>query len=586
MDFIHGFRQRGWVISVASASLETERMATLDLPGVEKTRVELNHSSFDQFLLDLNPQIVLFDRFHTEEQFGWRVDLHAPESLRILDTVDLHCLRKARRQAQRENRELHKRDYFSDTAKREIAAIWRSDLTLLTSFVEKNLLREIFEVSAPLWVHPLLVDPNQWSRQPSRRLAFEDRQHFVHIGNFRHPPNLDAVHYLHQILWPSIRQALPNAELHLYGAYPKSSTMGLQDLSKGFLVKGPVEDARATIGEARVMLAPLRFGAGQKGKLLDAMVSGTPSVTTSVGAEAMHLETPWGGAIEDDPAGFVQSAVNLYTNGTSWEIAQGRGDLLVQELFLSVEHENSLHREVDRILEDLKTHRSRHFTSALLRHQTLRSTEYFARWIEAKNRSLEISTHRWPQGRRMSFFLGIKVIFLVASILVLGSILFHTLRLGISPMPSSHRAVAAMLGAMPPKPEEIVELGAGWGTLLVAAAKAFPQARISGYEISLVPLLVSRLRFLLRGPKVALHRQDFRTAVLPKRGVVLCFLFPEGMRWVQKLIASQEFEELWLISHTFALPDATPEQILQLNDRYRSPIYLYLFRWMNFRLTC
>ncbi len=386
MDFIQSFRRRGWAVTVASAAVETARMASLDLAGVDRTRVELNHSSFDEFLCDLSPRIVLFDRFHTEEQFGWRVDLHAPEALRILDTVDLHSLRKARQTAHQEGRELRRGDYYSSTAKREIAAIWRSDLTILTSSVEKKLLREIFEVTAPLWVHPLLVDPALWSQERSRRLPFADRRHFIHIGNFRHPPNLDAVHYLHQKLWPQIRRALPKAELHLFGAYPKVQSFDLQDLGQGFLVKGPAEDALRVIGDARIMLAPLRFGAGQKGKLLDAMVCGTPSVTTSVGAESMRLDRPWGGTIENDPSDFIQSAVDLYTQEAHWENAQRQGDDLVQEFFLSVEHENRLHQEVEKFLGNLGTHRARNFTGALLRHQTLRSTEYFARWIEAKNR--------------------------------------------------------------------------------------------------------------------------------------------------------------------------------------------------------
>lgn len=388
MDFIHSFRKREWAVTVASAAVPTDRMATLDLPGVDRVRVELNHASFDDFVRDLNPRVVLFDRFHTEEQFGWRVDLHAPKALRILDTVDLHCLRKARRQAHLEGRKLVRNDYFSPIAKREVAAIWRSDWTILTSTVEKALLRETFEVSATLSVHPLVVDPALWARERTRRIPFEDRHHFVHIGNFLHPPNLDAVHDLHQKLWPQIRRTLPKAELHLLGAYPKNKTLNLQDQGQGFLVKGPVDDALRAIGEARVMLAPLRFGAGQKGKLLDAMVSGTPSVTTSVGAESMRLDQPWGGAIEDDVSTFVQRAVELYTQKAAWESAQKQGDVIIEELYLSGEHESRFHRELESILENLETHRSRHFTSALLRHQTLRSTEYFSRWIEAKNRPL------------------------------------------------------------------------------------------------------------------------------------------------------------------------------------------------------
>ncbi len=178
----------------------------------------------------------------------------------------------------------------------------------------------------------------------------------------------------------------------------------------------------------------------------------------------------------------------------------------------------------------------------------------------------------------MSLLQWIEVIFLVALIIAAGSILLYSFRFGISPMPSSRRAVAAMLSAVPSEPAEIVDLGAGWGTLLAAATEAFPEARIRAFEVSPIPYAFSRLRLLLSGSTAVINRQDFRTALLPKRGVIFCYLFPEGMTWVQDLLNRSEFEELWLISHTFALPNATPERVQRLDDPYQSPIYLYCFR--------
>ena len=108
----------------------------------------LNCSSFDHFVQELNPSIVLFDRFMSEEQFGWRVAENCPDALRILDTEDLHCLRLARQKAVKENREFREADLFSDTAKREIASIYRSDCTLMIATEEITILQQQFKIDS------------------------------------------------------------------------------------------------------------------------------------------------------------------------------------------------------------------------------------------------------------------------------------------------------------------------------------------------------------------------------------------------------------------------------------------------------
>ena len=117
-----------------------------------------------------------------------------------------------------------------------------------------------------------------------------------------------------QELWPLLKKELPNAALHVYGAYCPQKAVELNNVKDGFIVKGRAEDAHAVVLAARVVLAPLRFGAGIKGKLIDAMQCGTPSVTTSIGAEGMHANLNWNGFIEDDSSSFVKSAIKLYTD--------------------------------------------------------------------------------------------------------------------------------------------------------------------------------------------------------------------------------------------------------------------------------
>ena len=128
------------------------------------------------------------------------------------------------------------------------------------------------------------------------------------IGNFLHAPNWDATLQLKQIIWPEIRKTIPDAQLHVYGAYASEKVLQLHNPKEGFYVKRRAEDAKEVISKAKVLLAPLRFGAGLKGKFIDAMQCGTPSVTTQIGAEAMQGDFTWGGAIEDDVYAFAKAA--------------------------------------------------------------------------------------------------------------------------------------------------------------------------------------------------------------------------------------------------------------------------------------
>src|SRR5690554_5550038 len=102
MQIIDLFQGEGWRIIFASAAAESDYAENLNARGIETRSVHINDPAFDTLIANLAPEIVMFDRFTTEEQFGWRTAEFSPHSMRILDTVDLHCLRLARQQAFRE----------------------------------------------------------------------------------------------------------------------------------------------------------------------------------------------------------------------------------------------------------------------------------------------------------------------------------------------------------------------------------------------------------------------------------------------------------------------------------------------------
>ncbi|CAM2935691.1 glycosyltransferase [Flavobacterium frigoris] len=387
LQLISLFKVEEYAITFASPAMDSDFMVNLELVGVDKKTITLNCSSFDGFVKDLNPSVVLFDRFMMEEQFGWRVNENCPEALRLLDTEDFHCLRVARQKAFKEKRPFVEADLFVEAvAKREIASILRCDLSLIISEYEMQLLTEIFKIDSSLLLYlPFLLE--EISNADIDKLPlFDERNNFVFIGNFLHEPNWNAVQYLKETIWPLIKKQLPEAVVHIYGAYPSQKVLQLNNVKEGFLVKGRAANASAVVQEARVVLAPLRFGAGIKGKLLEAMHCGTPSVTTFIGAESMHGDLDWNGFIADNPEIFANEAVLLYQDEKLWLQAQKNGVEIINHRYLRGLFEGDFMKKIKWLQANLQEHRVNNFMGSLLQHHTLKSTMYMSKWIEEKNR--------------------------------------------------------------------------------------------------------------------------------------------------------------------------------------------------------
>lgn len=389
LQLIAVLQSAGWKVSFASAAGDSEFAEDLSEYDIATYPITLNSSSFDEWVKDLNPGLVVFDRFMTEEQYGWRVAEHCPSALRVLDTIDLHCLRLARQVAVRQNRELRLSDLFSDTAKREIAAIYRCDLSLMISSFEMQLLESEFNVPKQLLHYiPFLVEPESETER-STWPAFSERKHFMTIGNFLHEPNWDSVLYLKKNIWPLIRKQLPSAELWIYGSYASQKVNELHNVKEGFLIKGRAESVAEVMKQARICLAPLRFGAGMKGKLLDAMLYGTPSVTTPVGAESMHGDLLWNGSIGDSPEAIAEAAVKLYQDEGLWQKSQEQGFHLLRHHFSLTQHSPGFLKHISDLQNELETHRLHNFTGAMLQQQQIAATKYMSLWIEAKQKNLQ-----------------------------------------------------------------------------------------------------------------------------------------------------------------------------------------------------
>lgn len=386
LQLIDVFLEANYEITFASACGKTNNAFDLSELGIVSKDIQLNDSSFDVFVSELNPDVVLFDRFMSEEQFGWRVAEQCPKTLRLLDTEDLHCLRKGRHQALKDDQPFDDSYLFNDFAKREIASIYRCDLTLMISKTEIQILKERFKVPENLLCYVPFMLPVLSEETKQKLPNYKARQHFVTIGNFIHPPNYDAVLFLKQRIWPLIRQQLPKAELHIYGAYISQKAQQLHNECEGFFVKGFAEEVNDVMQNARICLSYLRFGAGLKGKLVDAMQNGTPCAMSTNAAEGMFGYLEPNGIVEDEIEHFVAKTVALYNDGNLWNTKQQNGFNVLEERFAANQHKETLQNRVHALSQNLEIHRSQNFTGSMLLHHTMQSTKFMSRWIEEKNK--------------------------------------------------------------------------------------------------------------------------------------------------------------------------------------------------------
>ena len=164
-------------------------------------------------------------------------------------------------------------------------------------------------------------------------------------------------------------------------------------------------------------------------------------------------------------------------------------------------------------------------------------------------------------------------------LLAAGSIIITTLRNGISPMPTSYKVKRDLLKLIPPETKgKVFELGSAWGTLAFPLAKALPNCQVNAYENSFFPYLFSVLRkafFPLSN--LLFHYQNFHGIPLKEAKLITCYLFPGGMEILKEKMERELTKGCVVISHTFVVPGWKPKEIIEVDDLYKTKIYLYHF---------
>lgn len=248
---------------------------------------------------------VILSRVDTARAFIELVQRECPHARLLFDTVDLHFLREGRRAALgRGGASRHER---LKTEELEIARA--CDTTFVVSRVEADLLaREAPDLSVELL--SLIVTP-----EPTTT-PFAERRGIVFIANFQHPPNCDALEDYLQNVHPLVRQRLPDVLLTVIGPHVPPHLQRLGEGSVEFT--GSVPDIRPRFASARLSVAPLRYGAGIKGKVCTSLAFGVPAVTTTIGAEGMDLTNGNDILIADDPQAFADGVVALHSDERLW----------------------------------------------------------------------------------------------------------------------------------------------------------------------------------------------------------------------------------------------------------------------------
>nr|WP_060788339.1 glycosyltransferase [Geobacillus zalihae] len=230
----------------------------------------------------------------------------SPKSFIIIDTVDIHYLREMRMAEIHDNKDLYERAI--QTKNRELNIYSKPDLIItVTSEDSKVLKREnpYFTIVEIPNIHDNLLNTN----------SYESRKDLLFIGNFNHIPNIDAINYFVGEVWPLVKEKIPDLKFYIVGNR-SDEIIKLND--EDIIVTGYVPDTQPFLQSCRVAVVPLRYGAGMKGKIGEAMSSGIPVVTTTIGAEGMNLENGRHVLIADDKYNFAEHIVKLYYDSNLW----------------------------------------------------------------------------------------------------------------------------------------------------------------------------------------------------------------------------------------------------------------------------
>ena len=265
---------------------------------------------------------IVLSRHYIAVNYIGAARLYAPQARLVFDTVDLHYLREERAAALEGKPDLLR--HAARTKAQELKLMRECDVTLVVSSVEQELLRK----ELPQARIEVLSNVHEIH---GCRVPYERRRDLVFVGGFQHPPNIDAVNWFVSEVMPLLRAQGESLRLHVIGSKVPSAVLQLacDDVS----VHGFVPDISPYMDSCRLSVAPLRYGAGVKGKVNMAMSYGLPVVATGVAIEGMHVRPGTDIMVADTAGEFASAIRNAYEDATLWKSLSDNGLANVRQHF-------------------------------------------------------------------------------------------------------------------------------------------------------------------------------------------------------------------------------------------------------------
>jgi GT2 family glycosyltransferase/glycosyltransferase involved in cell wall biosynthesis/ADP-heptose:LPS heptosyltransferase/2-polyprenyl-3-methyl-5-hydroxy-6-metoxy-1,4-benzoquinol methylase/thioredoxin-like negative regulator of GroEL len=307
-----GLRQKG----VETYSSDPRALSVLH--GID------NNFSYDSYALLRRKRydLAFINFWYVAEYYLPIIRRHFPETKIIVISHDVHFNRELREATVKNDQVLIQK--AEATKIRELKVYDQSDIVWVVSESEKELLSAYINPSKIQ-----IVTHVEEAQQNNNGL--DGRQDLLFVGNFNHRPNTDGVLWFAKEILPQVLQRLPNVKLYIVGNNPPTDIVSLR--SENIVVTGYVQDLAQYLSKARVSIAPLRYGGGVKGKVLEAMGAGLPVVSTRIGAEGIELVPGEHCLITDDPNQFAEYIISLYTDAALWSKLSENGRRLVKERY-------------------------------------------------------------------------------------------------------------------------------------------------------------------------------------------------------------------------------------------------------------
>jgi GT2 family glycosyltransferase len=293
--------------------------------------------SVEDFLKDEGKRfdLVFLSRAPTAAKYIDLVRQYSPRARIVFNTVDLHFLREERAAELGDSKASF--EQARETREQEISVMRKADQTILVSEFEYKVVRDCApEVKATVIPLPREI--------PGRSAGFEGRSDVLFLGGYNHPPNIDAVYFFVNKIWPLIKKQVPACRFLIAGSHmpEKVRKLGRKD---DIVILGHVSDLDGLYSRCKLSVAPLRYGAGVKGKVVTSLGYGVPCVATSMAAEGMELKDGIHALVADTPEEFAEAVVRVYNSTELWEKLSQNGLAFVQERF-SVDRVQSKFRKM------------------------------------------------------------------------------------------------------------------------------------------------------------------------------------------------------------------------------------------------